>query len=137
MHTDEPQVDASLLNSAERVENSLVEINARIARLSMALEACLASEADIVNILNRKTPFFQHAQAHCASMLDQNEHRLLHQWEELRGLLVLRCELMARSLKDLGLTMTREITVEIEEQLERDGFKPGADGFDMLGHPDA
>lgn len=133
MQKDQPEGDASLLNSANRIESTLAEINARIARLAMSLDAPLATEADVAQILNRETAvFLQHDREHLITTLNQSEHRLLHQWEDLRGLLVLRCELMAHSLKDLGLDMTLKITDHIEEQLARDGFKPGAEGFDVL-----
>jgi hypothetical protein len=135
MHHDEPSEDkTSLLNSASRVENTLVEVNTRIARLALSLNAPLATEADILSILNRESPFLQphaHEQAH-NDPLNHEEGRLVHQWEELRGMLVLRDELMTQSIKDLGLEVTREINSGIKAELERDGFKPGADGFDML-----
>jgi hypothetical protein len=135
MYKNELQVDVALINSAERVENSLSEINTRIARLAMSLGACLDTEDDIARILKRQTPFLQaHSQYHVRNPFNHEDERLAHEWEELRGLLALRCELVAHSLKDLGLHMMREITSGIEAQLERDGFKPGADGFDMASH---
>ncbi|MDQ3060572.1 MAG: hypothetical protein M3R45_13810 [Pseudomonadota bacterium] len=133
MQNTQPADDASLLNSVSRIENSLAEINARIARLAMSLDAPLATEADVAQILHRETAvFLQHDREHLIATLTQEEHRVLHQWEELRGLLVLRRDLMAHSLKDLGLEATLQITLHTEAQLERDGFKPGAEGFDML-----
>lgn len=134
MHNDQPADEASLLNSANRVESSLADINVRIARLAMSLDAPLATEADVLQILDRTAPLFlQHDREHLINTLNPAEHRVLHQWEDLRGLLVLRRELMAHALKDLGLEVTLKITSHMEEQLEREGFKPGADGFDMLG----
>jgi hypothetical protein len=133
MQNDQPEGDASLLNSANRIEIALAEINTRIARLAMSLDAPLDTAADVTQILNRETAvFLQHDREHLINTLNQGEHRLLHQWEDLRGLLVLRCELMEHSLKDLGLDMTLKIVTHIEEQLARDGFKPGAVGFDIL-----
>ncbi len=135
MHHDEPSEDeTSLLNSASRVENTLVEVNTRIARLAMSLNAPLATEADIQSILNREAPFLQpHAREQISNNPFNHEPgRLIHQWEELRGMLVLRGELMSQSIKDLGLEVTREINSGIKAELQRDGFKPGADGFDIL-----
>ena len=135
MQYDEPPEDStSLLNSASRVENTLVEVNTRIARLAMSLNAPLGTEADVLKILNRESPFLQphaHEQAH-NDPFNHEESRLIHQWEELRGMLILRSELMTQSIKDLGLEVMREINSGIKAELERDGFKPGADGFDML-----
>lgn len=134
MHHDEPSEDeTSLLNSASRVENTLVEVNTRIARLAMSLNAPLVTDADIQSILNRESPFLQpHAKERISNPFNHEEGRLIHQWEELRGMLVLRGELMTQSIKDLGLEVTLEINSGIKAELARDGFKPGADGFDML-----
>lgn len=133
MHHDRQEDSVSLLNTSSRIESELAELNARIARLAISLDAPLATEADIDRILNRHTPFLQpHARDHLSNPFDQGESRRVHQWEELRGLLVLRCELVAHALKDLGLQATLALTAHLEAQLERDGFKPGADGFDML-----
>ena len=135
MHHDEPSEDeTSLLNSASRVENTLVEVNTRIARLAMSLNAPMVTEANILSILNRESPFLQpHAREQVRNdPFNHEESRRIHQWEELRGMLVLRGELMTQSIKDLGLEVTLEINSGIKAELERDGFKPGADGFDML-----
>lgn len=133
MQKNSPEGDASLLNIAGRIESALAEINARIARLAMSLNATLDTQADVDQILNREAPvFLQHDREHLITTLNQGEHRMLHQWEDLRGLLMLRCELMAHSLKDLGLDMTLKIATHIEDQLTREGFKPNADGFDVL-----
>jgi hypothetical protein len=134
MHHDEPSEDeTSLLNTASRAENTLVEINTRIARLAMSLNAPLATEADIQSILNRESPFLQpHARERISNAFNHEEGRVIHQWEELRGLLMLRCELMTQSIRELGLKVTLEISSGTEAELEREGFKPGAEGFNML-----
>ena len=54
------------------------------------------------------------------------------QVQELRGLLVLRCELMTHMLQDYGREVTYQISEDVEEQMERHGFKHGADGFALL-----
>lgn len=134
MHHEPTEDETSRLNSASRVENTLVEVNTRIARLAISLNAPLATEADIQSILNRESPFLQpHAREQISNNPFNHEPgRLIHQWEELRGMLMLRCELMTQSIKDLGLEITQSIHSGIEAELEREGFKPGADGFDML-----
>lgn len=131
MHNDptEKQDSESLRNSASRIESSLADINTRIARLSRLLNASLETEEDIVKILKRDNPFLQ---PHATDTLTQSEHRIVHEWEELRGLLVLRCDLMTHSFKDIGFDATLKMTVHVEERLVRDGFEPGAEGFDTL-----
>lgn len=52
-------------------------------------------------------------------------------WEELRGLIVLRCDLVKNALEVLGLGLTYEITSQVEQALARKGIRPGADGFDL------
>ena len=133
MHHEPSEDETSLPSSASRVENSLADLNARIARLAILLNVSLASEADFVKILNREPPFVPlHPSVWDANASNQGEHRLQCEWEELRGLLVLRCDMMKHSIEELGLEATRAITSQIEAQLEREGFKPGADGFHML-----
>jgi hypothetical protein len=135
MHNDptDTQDTTSLLNTASRIESSLTDINARIARLAHTLNASLATEEDIAKILNRDNPYLEpHAAQIASNSFDQHEHRLVHQWEELRGLLVLRGDMMARSIQDLGLDATLKMTFHMEKHLIREGFEPGADGFDML-----
>lgn len=63
---------------------------------------------------------------------DPGRHAHPVAWEELRGLLNMRCDLMARALHELGLEVTRQLTVLVEQSVVRDGFSPGADGFHML-----
>lgn len=60
------------------------------------------------------------------------ERRKSHLREELRGLLVLRCKVMAKLLETLGLELTGQIANQAEDHLERLGFEPGADGFHLL-----
>lgn len=131
MHNDptEKQDTESLRNSASRIESSLADINTRIARLSRLLNASLETDEDIVKILQRNNPFLR---PHATNALSQSEHRIVHEWEELRGLLVLRCELMTHSFNDIGFDATVKMTVHMEERLVRGGFEPGAEGFDML-----
>lgn len=123
----------NLLEAAKRAEAQLEELNTRIARLSMALGAPLDSADEFEKILNRATPFFQqYAAVQNGGSLSVQEHRLMRQWEELRGLLVLRCDMMTHSLNELGLQATMAITERVEAQLNRDGFTPGADGLDLF-----
>lgn len=52
-------------------------------------------------------------------------------WEELRGLMVLRCALVVHALETLGLGLTHQVTSQVELNLARKGIKPGADGFEL------
>lgn len=122
---------------ARRIGKSLADLNARIARLAMFVGASLKSEADIQKIVHREIPWLQqHATAPAADSTHRNEERVAHEWEELRGLLVLRCDMMAHMLNDLGLEVAEQIAAQAEEHLERVGFKRGADGFDLLPRRD-
>ena len=133
MPNNHPNDNDTLPDKTRRIESSLTSLNERIARLAMLLGAPLETEADFQKILNRETGVFQsHGADHLMgtlSVLSDEERRLQREWEELRGSLVMRCDLMAHTLEDLGLEKTRTITANVEELLERRGFKKGADGF--------
>lgn len=49
----------------------------------------------------------------------------------LRGLLVLRCDLVAKSVEDVGIETTLQVLIEAERHLVAHGFAPGADGIDL------
>ena len=137
MQTPPHLADDALAQWASRIKNSLADLNARIARLSIFLQLPLDTEAEVQTIIDRKHPLFllhdgrQAGPAHPADEAG-NQHRQAHALEELRGLLVLRCEMMANLLDQLGLELTEQIASQAEEHLDRLGFKPGADGFHLL-----
>ena len=58
--------------------------------------------------------------------------RRRHEWEELRGLMVLRMHLIKETLDDLGLEPTYQIALVVHERMTLEGFPPGSDGFEML-----
>jgi hypothetical protein len=60
-----------------------------------------------------------------------SERRVSHKRNELRGLLALRYHLEAVSVNENGLLLTRQVLVEAQAHLVRQGFKPGADGLDL------
>lgn len=121
-----------------RMENSIGEINARIARLAIALGVSLQSDADVVSVINRpKVPSLandrrvtQDRRAN-TRVSTTSERRVAYQWEELRGLLVLRYGLEESFVDQVGVMATEHILIEAEHNLERRGFKPGADGVDL------
>ena len=121
-----------LPGQAQHLEQQFASLNARIARLNMLLGARLESEADIQRLLGRQLPAFNPAGP--ADSPSQAWRRERQQWEELRGLVAMRCDLVAHTLEHLGLDLTRQLTDIAEQDLLRQGFKPGADGFELLRH---
>lgn len=49
----------------------------------------------------------------------------------LRGLVVLRYELVSKSVEEVGLDATRQVLIEAERHLVAIGFAPGGDGIDL------
>lgn len=115
---------------ALRVEHSLTELNTRIAVLAHVLGADLGSEADIDHILNRENQFFR-LQLSQANEMSAGERRLKREWEELRGLLALRCDLMAQTVNELGIDAARLITLQVQARRDKEGLPPDSDGFHL------
>ncbi|WP_157119310.1 hypothetical protein [Azohydromonas lata] len=117
-----PQQQAT--ESLWRMELALEDINARIARLSIALRAPLETNADVDHVLQRRPAAAvendrrsgQHA-AH-----DGPERRVAHKWEELRGLLVLRYQLCSRLAAAVGAPAVHQLLMAADAQLQREGF---------------
>ena len=124
--------DDALAQRARRIKNSLADLNARIARLSIFLQLPLDTEAQVQQIVERTHPLFRLHDGQQAGAAAGGQHRQRHALEELRGLLVLRCKVMANLLSNLGLELTGQIANQAEDHLDRLGFKPGADGFRLL-----
>ncbi len=124
--------DDALAQRARRIKNSLADLNARIARLSLLLQLPLDTDAQVQLIVKRAHPLFRlHADQQTGTSTGV-QHRQVNALEELRGLLVLRCKVMASLLDKLGLELTVQIANQAEDHLDRLGFKPGADGFHLL-----
>ena len=130
--TSRPSADAVPVvgDQVRRVEASLTELNARIGVLAKVLGADLGSEADIEHILNREHAFFRVSAGHHAAV-NASERRIQREWEELRGLLALRCDLMAHTVNDLGLEAARHITLQVQARRDKEGLKPDSDGFHL------
>jgi hypothetical protein len=131
-------------DKAERMGASLEALNARIARLAMALEVALDDQAGLQALMTtpqvKAVAFERRDGAHATSVPPvhvTSERRTAHKREELRGLLVLRYHLETSSVNDNGLALTRQVLKEAEAHLVRQGFKPGADGLalDHLFNP--
>lgn len=125
MTLPKPRLPA-LPDEEQRFESTLQALNERIARLSVALGVNLAERVQLQQVVHRDAVMFQ---IHRVSPASIRHRRLL---EELRGLLVLRCHLMAQSLPELGLDAIEHAAIDAEQQMLREGFEPGADGFDLL-----
>ena len=118
--------------------SSIETLNARIARLAIGLSVSLKNDDEVAQVMSRHTevPLAQERRAasnggnasHAGSDADR---RIAHQWDELRGLLVLRYGLETRYVDQVGVAVTHEIMSEAEAHLVRDGFEPGADGIDL------
>jgi hypothetical protein len=115
----------------QRFVDEFVALDVRIARLCHALDLNLRSEADLSAILQRSAPGFSHADAAAASNAGEGERHAWHSREEVRGLLVMRCDLLTRVVDTWGLGAAREIVDMAEADLLRQGFPPGADGITL------
>jgi hypothetical protein len=121
-----------LAEKAHRFEHALTGLNARIVFLAGLVGAKLDTAGEVQRILDRNNPGLRarpfiapgHAGAHAHLVLPRA-------WEELRGLMVLRYQLVTRALDALGLSLTHHIASRVEQGLERKGIKCGADGFDL------
>jgi hypothetical protein len=122
---------------ADRMSASLEALNARIARLAMALDLSLDSPA-VQDDLMASIPapvVIERRQAGSSNAAVQvgSDRRIAHKRNELRGLLALRYHLEAISVRENGLSLTHQVLVDAQAHLVRQGFKPGADGLDLDG----
>ena len=117
--------DAQAL-SLQRMALSIEEINARIARLALALGVSLQTEGVLSGLLQEPP-----AQTEARPFQSTPERRVAGKWLELRGLLVLRYGVEKRYVDQVGVSLTRQILVETEAHMLREGFQSGADGIDL------
>lgn len=109
-----------------RMESSIEALNARIARLAIALDVSLERDDELARVMDRHfVPLVQNESPHSA------EHHVACKWEELRGLLVLRYSVEMRCVDQVGVIATRQIMLEAEEHLLREGFNLGDDGINL------
>lgn len=118
MQTEEKTTELALNARVQRLSESIERLNARIARLSVALDVPLEKDIDIDHALQRDT----------SQGGDVRQRRMR---EELRGLLVLRYGVTTRYTQKFGREVTRDLFVYAEEKLRCEGFRPGADGIDL------
>jgi len=117
-----------IAEQAYRFESALTAVNARIVFLAGLVGVRLNADGEIQHILDRDNPAFRQG---AVSQVGHARRTSQRAWEELRGLMVLRCELVTHALETLGLGLTHHITSEVERKLERKGIKRGADGFEL------
>jgi len=123
-------------DATQRLSASVEVLNARIARLAMALGIELNNRAEVDALMATRQiqPVAVErrlARADESAAKVTPERRTAHRREELRGLLVLRYHLEANSLNNNGLTVTRQALTQAADHLVRQGFKPGADGLGL------
>ena len=135
MPTESERTDEALAAHLQRMSGSIEQLSARIARLASALDVDLQNESELDRVLNMDgggAPAHERrAAANSALPAGSPERRKSHLREELRGLLVLRYGVTRRFVDRVGVDATRHILVNAQDQLEREGFKPGAAGADL------
>lgn len=120
----------------QRMENQLTDLNARIARLALALGVPLDTEHDVqaaltslqppVIAIERRVTADRRGASRGGSDRRRGASRL-----ELRGLLVLRYGTELRLVEQVGVASTRQVLHAVEQRLEHQGFEPGADGVHL------
>lgn len=135
MPTESERTEEALAAHLQRMSGSIEQLSARIARLASALDVDLQNESELDRVLNMDgggAPAHERrAAANSALPAGSPERRKSHLREELRGLLVLRYGVARRFVDRVGVDATRHILVNAQDQLEREGFKPGAAGADL------
>lgn len=138
MPTDFLPEDNSQTQCLPHMESSIEALNVRIARLAIGLGVSLTSEADVAQVLKRQPVLPACPERRLAKNTSPASHagsgsdrRKAHQWEELRGLLVLRYGVETRFVDLVGVVTARQLLVDAEAGMVRDGFRPGADGIDL------
>jgi hypothetical protein len=125
-------------DKTQRMGGALAALNSRIARLAMALDLHLEDRAVVEALI--ETPQMVPVALERRSNPEQAggrtvevgaERRKSHEREELRGLLALRYHLETESLNDNGAALTHQVLAAAEDHLVRQGFKPGAAGFNL------
>jgi hypothetical protein len=124
----------------QRIEDQLTDINARIARLALALGVSLDNEHDIQAALTTLKPVDIGTERRV--MPDRrggtrggSDRRKGASRLELRGLLVLRYGAEVRYVEQVGAASTRRVMQAVEGRLAQRGFQPGSDGIHLDGPP--
>jgi hypothetical protein len=128
-HSDNTELHVQArANSLDRLDKSMGELNARIARLALALGVSLENEEEVRSILSHR-PDARPMHAEQGPRFQQMEHE--HVLIELRGLLIMRYGIERHVAEDQGASVVRRVLEQAEAELSKHGFKPGADGLDL------
>jgi hypothetical protein len=122
----------------QRMAHAIEELSSRIARLAIGLGVSLKTDAEVAHAMSHRAavavPQERRASTqrggtfHASSTADRRQS---HLYEELRGLLVMRYDMETHYVEVVGAFATRQILVESEAHLARDGFQPGTTGMDL------
>ena len=132
MPTEAEGTQEALTAHLQRMCASVEQLSARIARIATTLGVDLQNESELDRVLNLDGGAPNgHERRQSALPAPGPERRKSYMQEELRGLLVLRYSVARRYVGRVGVDATRHILVNAQDQLEREGFKPGAAGADL------
>lgn len=138
MPTDPHDTQAAQANGLQHMAASLEALNARIARLAIGLGVSLQRDDEVARLMSRPPLAATFPERRSLGerrggerVASSPERRVAHQWEELRGLLVMRYSVETHCVNEVGVTATQQIMALAEVHLEQDGFKPGADGIKL------
>lgn len=108
-----------------QMEQVCEDLNLRIARLAMVLGVALEKPEELARVIDHPVPSPGTLPCGCA------ERREAETRTELRGLLLLRGELEKRCVDEFGPVAAGEMLLDVEAEMARHGFAPGADGLDV------
>lgn len=120
----------------QRMVREIEELSSRIARLAIGLGVSLKTDAEVAHAMSHDG-LVALERRRAAERRDAPrtgntaERRQSHLREELRGLLVMRYDIETHCVEAVGAFATRQILVETEAHLARDGFQPGTTGVDL------
>jgi hypothetical protein len=122
----------------QRMARAIEELSSRIARLAIGLGVSLKTDTEVAHAMNHRAavavPQERRATTErrdASRTRNTADRRQSHLYEELRGLLVMRYDMETHYVEVVGAFATRQILVESEAHLARDGFQPGTTGIDL------
>jgi hypothetical protein len=140
------QVAAGVRQAApwDHARSSFHSLNVRSIRLAIVLGVSLGNPRDVEQVFHRPTsapPALERrlgTERRGGARAGRGpDRRVAHQWEELRGLLVLRYGVQKRCLEDFGIDVTRRLLAEVQAELQREGFAPESTGIELERRVDA
>lgn len=110
----------------------LAQLSSRIARLAIALDVDLESDAQVSSLLQRPPEVAierrQGPERRSAERPGSPDRRIAHKRAELRGLVVMRYSLELRTIDLLGTGSALELLQAVAQALEDQGFPRSAHG---------